>query len=300
MARTKHDPDAELLGLGVANVVVPFFGGIPATGAIARTATNFRSGGRTPVASMVHAVTLLLIVLLLAPLIAYVPMASLAALLLLVAWNMSELDHFIHTVKVAPRSDVAVLLTCFFLTVVFDMVIAVSVGVVIASLLFMRRMAHTTQGDLAKADPGALPGPLPADVVIYDITGPLFFGAAERAMGALRAIDSGTRAVIFRLERVPSIDSTGLVAFESAIDELNRHHIMAVLVGMQHQAARLLYRAGIRAEEGRVAVCADMVEAFRALGAPLRESRLRPKRTGHIQIHIQARKLGTKPRRHQG
>ncbi|MBK8727416.1 MAG: C4-dicarboxylic acid transporter DauA [Holophagaceae bacterium] len=300
MARTKHDPDAELIGLGVANLVAPFFGGIPATGAIARTATNFRSGGRSPIASMIHALTLLLIVLLLAPLIAFVPMASLAALLLLVAWNMSEAEHFVHTVKVAPRSDVAVLLTCFFLTVVFDMVIAVSVGVVFASLLFMRRMAHTTQGDLVEADPGALPGPLPAGVVIYDISGPLFFGAAERAMGALRAIDSATRAVIFRLERVPNIDATGLVAFESAISELNRHHIKAILVGLQPQAARLMVRAGIVADPGRVAICADMVEAFKALGAPLRETRLRPLRTGRIQIHIQARKLGSKPRRHTG
>lgn len=301
MARTRHDPDAELMGLGVANLVAPFFGGIPATGAIARTATNFRSGGRTPVASMIHALTLLAIVLLLAPLIAYVPMASLAALLLLVAWNMSEAEHFLHTVKVAPRSDVAVLLTCFFLTVVFDMVIAVGVGVVFASLLFMRRMASTTQGDVAEADPGALPGTLPPGVVLYDITGPLFFGAAERAMGALRAIDSATRAVVFRLERVPTIDATGLVAFESAIAELNRHQILAVLVGLQPQAARLLHRAGILPEEGRVAICADMVAAFHALGAPVNAppSR-RPRRKGPIQIHVQARKLGAKVRRHTG
>lgn len=301
MARTKHDPDAELMSLGVANLMAPFFGGIPATGAIARTATNFRSGGRTPVASMIHALTLLLIVLLLAPLIAYVPMASLAALLLLVAWNMSEAEHFIHTVKVAPRSDVAVLLTCFGLTVVFDMVIAVGVGVVFASLLFMRRMASTTMGEMAEVDPGALPGPLPPGVVLYDITGPLFFGAAERAMGALRAIDAATRAVVFRLERVPTIDATGLVAFESAIQELNRHHILAVLVGLQPQARRLLERAGVQDEEGRVALCADMAAAYKVLGAPVRAPEARRlQRKGRIQIHIQARKLGARPRRHTG
>ncbi|MCM2250620.1 MAG: SulP family inorganic anion transporter, partial [Geothrix sp.] len=141
MARTRHDPDAELMALGVGNVLAPFFGGIPATGAIARTATNFRFGGRTPVAAMAHALTILLAILALAPLIRFLPMASLAALLLLVAWNMSEAEHFIHTLKVAPKSDVAVLLTCFFLTVVFDMVIAVTVGIMLASLLFMRRMA---------------------------------------------------------------------------------------------------------------------------------------------------------------
>jgi SulP family sulfate permease len=145
MARTRHDPDAELLALGTGNVVAPFFGGIPATGAIARTATNIRSGGRTPIAAMVHALTVLAAVLALAPLIAFLPMAALAALLLLVAWNMSEAKHFVHAVRVAPRSDVAVLFTCYFLTVAFDMVIAVSVGIVLAALLFMRRMAEVMQ-----------------------------------------------------------------------------------------------------------------------------------------------------------
>ncbi len=286
MARTKHDPDAELLALGVSNVVVPFFGGISATGAIARTATNFRSGGRTPFASMIHAVTLLLIVLLLAPLIAYVPMASLAGLLLLVAWNMSEVDHFFHTVRVAPRSDVAVLLTCFFLTVLFDMVVAVGVGVVFASLLFMRRMAHTTQGDLSLGDRGTLPGTLPPGVAIYDISGPLFFGAAERAMGALRSIDAGTRAVIFRLEEVPTIDATGLVAFESAILELNRHGIHTVLVGLHGQAAQAMRKAGVEEAEGRLSICPDMVEAFRVLGVPVGSAPRRARPKGSLRIHF--------------
>src|SRR6185436_1526671 len=132
MARTKHDPDAELISLGIGNLVTPFFGGIPATGAIARTATNIRSGARSPIASMVHACTILAAVIAFAPLIGYLPMAGLAALLLLVAWNMSELKHFGHILRVAPRSDALVLVTCFVLTVVFDMVVAVSVGVVLA------------------------------------------------------------------------------------------------------------------------------------------------------------------------
>ncbi|HJW08024.1 MAG TPA: C4-dicarboxylic acid transporter DauA, partial [Holophagaceae bacterium] len=301
MARTKHDPDAELLALGVSNVVTPFFGGIPATGAIARTATNFRSGGRTPVAAMVHSLTLLLVVLMLAPLIAYVPMASLAALLMLVAWNMSEVEHFLHTLRVAPRSDVAVLLTCFTLTVVVDMVIAVGVGVVFASLLFMRRMAHETRGDLSLGDRGTLPGPLPEGVVIYDISGPLFFGAAERAMGALRAIAGGTRAVIFRMEQVPTIDATGMVALESALGELARHHIQALVVGLQPRVAHRLAKAHLEDEPGRLDLCADMVEAFRRLGAPLHPTTpLRPTRRGPLQIHIQARKFAAKPRRHLG
>jgi SulP family sulfate permease len=139
MARTRHDPDSELLALGVGNVIAPFFGGIPATGALARTATNVRSGARSPIAAMTHSVVVLVAVIALAPVVGYLPMAALAAVLLLVAWNMSEVKHFLHIVRVAPKSDVTVLLTCFGLTVLFDMVIAVSVGIVLAALLFMRR-----------------------------------------------------------------------------------------------------------------------------------------------------------------
>src|SRR5919106_1208852 len=188
MKRTRHDPDAEMLGLGIGNVLAPFFGGIPATGAIARTATNVRSGARSPIASMVHALTILAAVLVLAPLIAFLPMASLAALLLLVAWNMSDRKHFAHILRMAPRSDVAVLLTCFGLTVLFDMVISVTVGVVLAGLLFMRRMADVTQVELREGSHPHLPRPLPKGVVLYDVNGPLFFGAAQRAINALRSI----------------------------------------------------------------------------------------------------------------
>ncbi len=163
MAGTRHDPDAELLAHGVGNVLVPFFGGIPATGAIARTTINIRAGGRTPVAAMVHAVTVLLAVLVLAPLLAYLPMSALAALLLLVAWNMSQVGLFLRTIRVGTGSDIAVLLTCYGLTVAFDMVVGVTVGLVLAALLFMRQMSEVTQVrhftpslDAAKAQRGAL------------------------------------------------------------------------------------------------------------------------------------------------
>ena len=184
MTRTRHDPDAEILGLGIGNVLAPFFGGIPATGAIARTATNIRSGGRSPVAAIVHAATVLASVLVLAPLIAFLPMASLAALLLLVAWNMSDRKHFVHILKVAPRSDVAVLLTCFGLTVVFDMVISVTVGVVLAALLFMRRMAEVTEVELREETHPHLSRPLPKGVVLYDVTN----GALAYALGAISLV----------------------------------------------------------------------------------------------------------------
>jgi SulP family sulfate permease len=275
MARTRHDPDAELLAQGVGNVIAPFFGGIPATGAIARTATNFRFGGHTPIAAMTHALTILAAILVLAPLIKYLPMASLAALLLLVAWNMSEADHFLHTVRVAPKSDVAVLLTCYFLTVVFDMVIAVTVGIVLASLLFMRRMASVAEGHVSQPDHRALPGPLPEGVVIYDLSGPLFFGAAERALNAMRAIGEEVRVIIFRMEQVSSADVSGLVAMEGVLREMERQHIKAIFVGLQGQALSVFERGGLRDKEGRVAFCGSMIEAFRVIDARLHTYRRR-------------------------
>ena len=145
MAGTKHEPNSELIALGIGNILCPFFGGIAATGALARTATNISAGARSPLSAVIHALFVLACTIALAPLVAYLPMAALAALLLIVARNMSEARHFAHLLRVAPRSDVIVLLTCFGLTVVFDMVIAVTVGVVLAALLFMRRMAEITE-----------------------------------------------------------------------------------------------------------------------------------------------------------
>jgi SulP family sulfate permease len=274
MAGTRHDPDAELLALGVGNIVTPFFGGIPATGAIARTATNIRSGGRSPIAGIIHALTVLAAVLVLAPLIAYLPMAALAALLLLVAWNISEIKHFLHILRVAPRSDTLVLLTCFGLTVVFDMVIAVTVGIVLAALLFMRRMAEITRARLATPLPtpepataplGAAPTPTPAlpkGVEIYEIAGPLFFGAAQKATSQLGAIAGRTRVLIIRLEHVPAMDATGLVALESALGQLAKNGCRAILCGLQEQPARLVDRAKIAEGPGKPKILPDLDAAI--------------------------------------
>jgi SulP family sulfate permease len=281
MARTRHDPDAELFALGLANLVTPFFGGIPATGAIARTASNFRFGGRSPIAAMVHALTVLLAIVVLAPVLQYLPMASLAALLLLVAWNMSEAEHFVHTLKVAPKSDVAVLLTCFGLTVIFDMVIAVTAGVVLASLLFMRRMAATTQGRFVEH---GLPTPPPPGVTVYDLTGPLFFGAAERAMGALRAIGEHVKVVVFRMEQVTAVDVTGLVALETVLAELERHGIKVVLVGVAPDARALFTKAGLLPVEGKLAMATTVEEAFAMLGAKL--PRYRRVHVGPVRVQV--------------
>ncbi len=268
MIGTRHDPDAELLALGIGNVVTPFFGGIPATGAIARTATNVRSGGRSPFASMVHALTVLIAVIVLAPLIGYLPMAGLAALLLLVAWNMSEVKHFGHILRVSPRGDVLVLVTCYVLTVVFDMVVAVSVGVVLAALLFMRRMAEMTQARLAgegepgRAGAGAVPRDLADRVGVYDIAGPLFFGAAQRAMGSLGIIGGRLQVLIIRLDQVPVMDATGLVALESAVTTLTKHGCLTVLTGLQKQPAELLSRAEFERRPWRVAIRPDFAAAL--------------------------------------
>jgi SulP family sulfate permease len=268
MAHTKHDPDAELIAIGAGNLLAPLFGGIAATGAIARTATNVRAGARSPIAAMTHALVILLALLALAPLLAYLPMASLAALLLIVAWNMSEVRHFIHVLKVAPRSDVSVLLICYALTVLVDMVVAVGVGVVLAALLFMHRMVEVTQVQLVQADHPALPRALPAGVIVYDIDGPLFFGAAQKAMGALGSIAGRARVVILRMEGVPVLDATGLVALESALERLRASHCRAILCGLQSQPARVLQRSALSKPESSVLFCPD-IDAALAATTPL-------------------------------
>lgn len=268
MGRTRHNPDAELLAQGAGNIVAPFFGGIPATGAIARTVTNIRFGARSPISAMVHSLTVLVAILAAAPLLAYLPMASLAALLLLVAWNMSDARHFVHTLRVAPRSDVAVLLCCFGLTVAFDMVVGVSVGMVLASFLFMRRMADLTQTSLTPGESPELQGPVPEGALVYEISGPLFFGAAQKAMGALSHVSSGTKLVILRMDRVNALDATGLIALESALDNLKQQRVFAILANVQKQPLALLRKAEFEKHDW-VLICNSLEDAFRAARAHL-------------------------------
>ncbi len=245
MGGTRHDPDAELLALGTGNLLCPFFGGIPATGAIARTAANIRFGAKSPVAAFSHALFILVAVLTVAPLISYLPMASLAALLMVVAYNMSEVKHFKHILRVAPKSDVAVLLTCFGLTVLFDMVKGVSVGIVLAAFLFLRRMAALSSGRALSASShgGTIPDPLPKGVLVYEIAGPLFFGAAEQAVRSLELVEKHVRVLVFLMEDVPAMDITGLVALESAVEDLIRNGQRAFFVGVRPQPATVMRRS---------------------------------------------------------
>jgi SulP family sulfate permease len=263
---TKHDPNAELVGLGVGNILAPIFGGIAATGALARTATNIRSGARSPIACVTHSVVVLLAILLLAPLVAYVPMASLAALLLLVAWNMSELRHFVGLLKIAPRSDVFVLLTCFLLTVFFDMVVAVSAGFVLAAILFMRRMAEITESRLAmdNTEEHHLVD-MPAGVSFYEVNGPLFFGAAQSAMETLHAIHTDAfHALILHLGKVPVIDATGFAALESAIDLLVKRKKVVVLAGPLPRPQKIFEKARLDARfPGMLHIAPDLAAALR-------------------------------------
>jgi SulP family sulfate permease len=270
MARTKHDPDAELISLGIGNMIVPFFGGIPATGAIARTATNIKAGARSPIAAMTHAVTVLAAVLVLAPLLGFLPMASLAALLLLVAWNMSEVKHFVHILRVAPKSDAAVLLTCYGLTVCFDMVIGVSVGMVLAAFLFMRRMAEVTQARLAQGNHPDVPSSIPQGVAVYEISGPLFFGAAQKAMAALEIVAGQTKAVVLLMDEVHVMDATGLVALESAVEQLRKNKCLAILSGVREQPMLLLRKSQLDRREG-VMLCANAKDAVAAAGRYIAE-----------------------------
>jgi sulfate permease, SulP family len=261
MTGGSHDPDAELVAQGVGNIVAPFFGGIAATGALARTATNVRSGARSPLAAIFHSVFVLLSVLLLAPVLNYLPMASLAALLLVVAWNMSEAKHFLHAMRVAPRSDVVVLLTCFGLTVIFDMVVSVTVGVVLAALLFMKRMADVSNVRLVDQHPIASLG-LPKDVLVYEVAGPLFFGAAQKAMSALQRVPTGIRIVVLDLSSVPVIDATGLVSLESAVARLHGLGMFVVLGGVQGQPLQALAKSGIREHRDRISIHRTMERAL--------------------------------------
>lgn len=250
MTGRKHDPDAELVAQGLGNLAAPLFGGIPATGALARTAASIRAGARSPVAAFVHAAFVLAAIVLLADVLSWLPMSGLAALLLLVAWNMSERRNFVRILRVAPRGDVLLLLACFFLTVFVDMVVAVTAGVVLASLFFMHRMSKVSMVRLVgEGAPGAPPD-LPPDVRFYEIAGPLFFGAAERAMSALRKHDRGVRAVILDLSAVPTIDATGLVALEHLIDELNDAGIFVALCAAQRNVLKVLGEAGYAKEKG--------------------------------------------------
>ncbi|WP_417909956.1 C4-dicarboxylic acid transporter DauA [Candidatus Electronema sp. PJ] len=261
MVGSRHDSNDELIGQGIGNVLAPFFGGIPATAAIARTAANIKAGGRSPIASIVHGLFILVAILILAPLLSYIPMASMAALLLMVAWNMSEAKHFIRTVKVAPGSDVAVLLICFSLTVLFDMVIAVGVGMSLAAVLFIQRSISLTTATKVEGRNQEY-GELPAAISLYDINGPLFFGSAQKAMKNITSVTPDVRVVVLDMTKVNMIDMSAIMAMETICRNLEKNGLGLVINNLQPRMILTLRKAGLRKQAGKVEFSRSLAEGI--------------------------------------
>jgi sulfate permease, SulP family len=266
MANTQHDSNQELIGQGIGNILSPLFGGFAATGAIARTATNIRNGANSPIAGVVHSGFLLLVIVLLAPWAAHIPLTALAAILFYVAWNMSDARRFAHVLKTAPRPDVWIMVLTFLLTVFSDLVVAVNVGVVLASLLFMRRMSkavsieeHSQEQVAADAGRGA-DFALPKDTVVYSIDGPFFFGAAEYLEKTLRRSQNRVRIVVIRMARVPFMDTTGLSALDEIVVDFQRMGTRVVLCEVRANVLEKLRRAGVLQRIGEAGVYATLSE----------------------------------------
>lgn len=254
MTGTRHRSNAELMAQGIANIASPLFGGIPVTGAIARTATNIKNGGHSPFAGIIHAVTILLIFLFFGSQAAAIPMATLAGILFIVAWNMSEYALFIKLLR-GQRSDVLVLLTTFGLTVLVDLTVAIEAGVVLAAFLFMRRMILVTQatpitaalcnGDLNPDDPDATSRKeIPEGVEVFEINGPFFFGAAEKFKATLRELKTFPKVLILRMRHVPMIDATGIKALEEIVHQHYHEKTAVLLSGVQPEVQKCLQDAG--------------------------------------------------------
>ena len=251
MAGTHHDSNQELIGQGIANIAAPFFGGFAATGAIARTATNIRNGATSPLAGLFHAGTLVAVLLFLAPLASSIPLAALAAILFVVAWNMSDVTHFSYILKKAPAADRIILGITFLLTVFADLIVAVNVGVLLAILHFLRRMAEAV--DTQPVDHEALAGELsamglsalPPGVLVYEITGPMFFGAVEKFARALLDTHTDPKTLIIRLNRVPFMDITGIQTIEEVIGKLRSRGLRIMLCEANARVQGKLQTAGI-------------------------------------------------------
>ena len=255
----KHKSNMELVANGIANIITPLFGGIPVTGAIARTATNIKNGGRTPVAGIIHALTLLLIMLFLGQWARLIPMATLAAILVVVAFNMSEYRIFIRLFK-SPRSDIVVLLTTFGLTVIFDLTVAIEIGMVLAVILFMRRMAAVSNVSIITrelndeeevTDVNAIENKtVPEGVEVYEINGPFFFGAATKFKEVMQSVENRPKVMILRMRNVQAIDATGLNLLSEIIRENKNEGIHLILSGVHAQPLFALTQYNIMDEVG--------------------------------------------------
>ncbi|MDM5091728.1 C4-dicarboxylic acid transporter DauA [Aeromonas rivipollensis] len=262
MTGRKHSSNGELVGQGLGNILAPFFGGITATAAIARSAANVRAGATSPISGIVHALVVLAAILVLAPWLSWLPLSAMAALLLLVAWNMSEAHKVVDLVRRAPRSDVLVLLVCLSLTVIFDMVIAITFGVILASLLFMREIAKMTRLHNL-AEHGRYASEVPAQTLLYKINGPLFFAAAERVFEELLAQVGEHKALILQMEAVSILDAGGLSAFQQFARRMAKSGVQLKVAELQFQPLKTLARAKVRPVPGELEFYGSLEEAIR-------------------------------------
>jgi SulP family sulfate permease len=280
MIGSRHKSNVELVGQGLANIGSGLFGGIPATGAIARTATNVKNGGRTPVAGMTHALTVLAVLVFLGKWARFIPLATLAAVLAVVSYHMSEWRAFAHILK-TPKSDVAVLLTTFLLTVFIDLTVAVQVGVVLAAFLFIKRMADVTNvaavtrelvdapdGTMISDEEGVARRRIPPGVEVYEVNGPFFFGAADKIKDVLHFVAKKPRVFILRMRNVPLLDASGIRVLDDLFQSFSHQHIRFLIAGIQAQPRGVLDRAGRVDLYGRENIVATLDEALAAAGAP--------------------------------
>ena len=266
MVNSHHNSNAELVGQGIGNIASVLFGGIPATGAIARTAANAKNGGKTPVAGMVHAVVLLLVLLFLMPYAGLIPMPTIAAIMFMVAYNMSEWKKFVRIVKTAPKSDILILVATFILTVVFDLVVAIAVGMVLAAMLFMKRMSEETSvNGWRYIDPDTDADSIdlkvvPKDVRVYEISGPLFFGAADKIPAII--LKDYTHSLILRMRAVPALDSTAMGALEHLYEKCEKRGVRLILSHVNEQPLQVMRKSGFYDKVGADNFCAHIDEAL--------------------------------------
>ena len=276
----RHDSTTELIAQGIANVVSPIFGGIPATGAIARTMTNINNGGRSPIAGIIHAVVLLLIFLILMPLAQYIPMACLAGVLVIVSYNMSGWRTFKALLK-NPKSDVAVLLITFFLTVIFDLTVAIEIGLVIACVLFMKRVMETTEISVIKdeIDPNKESDlevheerlTIPKGVEVYEINGPYFFGIATKFEETMAQLGDRPKIRIIRMRKVPFIDSTGIHNLTNLCQMSQKENIHIILSGVNEKVHNVLEKSGFYELLGKENICSNINEALAVADKEIKE-----------------------------
>ncbi len=266
MVNSKHRSNMELIAQGAGNIASALFGGIPATGAIARTAANVKNGGRTPIAGMVHSVTLLLILVILMPYATLIPMPAIAAILFMVAYNMSEWREFVHLLKTAPKSDITVLVLTFVLTVVFDLVVAIEFGMLLAALLFMKRMSDVTEVEGWKYvddedDPDSISlREVPKNTYVYEISGPMFFGAADKILQI--SVRDNAKCIILRMRSVNAIDATAMHSLEQLYEKCEKKHIKLILSHVNDQPMRIMGKAEFVEKIGAEYFCAHIDDAL--------------------------------------